>query len=78
MSASEDAQDLVDTVKHLEDDLDEMTKGRDELEATRRPPLDADLVSRIEEHVIKLQDDDVKNSTRIHETTIALLRECKA
>ena len=71
---------VSDDVKQLEDDLAAMTEERDELqlELDGHFPLDPAMVTRIEEHVIKLQDEDVNQSTRVHEETIALLREIKA
>ena len=71
---------VSDDVKQLEDDLAAMTEERDELqlELDGNFPLDHAMVTRIEEHVIKLQDEDVNQSTRVHEETIALLREIKA
>ncbi len=39
--------------------------------------MNDDLIQRIEEHVIKLQDEMVATSAACHTTTIALLREVK-
>lgn len=80
MSVSDDVRSMVGDIEQLETDLDEKTKECDELQAQldAKPQLDPSLVTRIEEHVIRLQDEDVKNGTSVHAETIALLRECKA
>ena len=39
--------------------------------------MNPDLITRLEEHVIALQDADVANGNTINRDTIALLREAK-
>ena len=39
--------------------------------------MNPDLITRLEEHIIALQDADVANGNRINADTIALLREAK-
>jgi hypothetical protein len=39
--------------------------------------MNPDLITSLEEHIIALQDADVRNGTAVHEKTIKLLREAK-